>query len=228
MVTVPVRNIDLVVPLAQEATDMRIPETSGLVTQDRSGAVSSLIGASLRRGDVDSTRLTFNNPQAYHARTDAHRQSSLTARVIGGRAASNAAIFTFVNTRTQFGRRCGAASAAPVPIPGLSTRIAALLRLTASESGLQKPYRSLAMSTVTSAKKFFKINSEHSIFQVIPGVPAQDALEQASCFLASSFEVLMNSSEPSELDFAAAHLIEMAKALVDSVTSSLAKGGSHV
>ena len=55
MVTVPVRHLDLVVPLAQEATDMRIPETSGLVTQDRSGAVSSLIGASLRRGDVDST-----------------------------------------------------------------------------------------------------------------------------------------------------------------------------
>ncbi|MDO9052904.1 MAG: RNA-directed DNA polymerase [Gallionella sp.] len=55
MVTVPVRNLDLVVPLAQEATDMRITETSGLVTQDRSGAVSPLIGASLRRGDVDST-----------------------------------------------------------------------------------------------------------------------------------------------------------------------------
>ena len=55
MVTVPVRNLDLVVPLALEATDMRTSETSGLVTQDRSGAVSSLIGASLRRGDVDST-----------------------------------------------------------------------------------------------------------------------------------------------------------------------------
>ncbi len=84
------------------------------------------------------------------------------------------------------------------------------------------------MSTVTSSKKFFKINSEHSIFQVVPGAPVQDALEQASCFLASSFEVLMNNSEPSELDFAAAHLIEMAKALVDSVTSSLAKDKSGV
>ena len=84
------------------------------------------------------------------------------------------------------------------------------------------------MSTVTSSKKFFKINSEHSIFQVIPGTPAQDALEQASCFLGSSFEVLMNSSKPSELDFAAAHLIEMAKALIDSVTSSIAKENSNV
>lgn len=84
------------------------------------------------------------------------------------------------------------------------------------------------MSTVTSAKKFFKINCEHSIFQVIPGVPAQDALEQASCYLEASFEVLMNNSEPSELNFAAAHLIEMAKALVDSITSSLAKDKSEV
>lgn len=55
MVTVPVRHLDLVLPLAHEATDTRITETSGLVAQDRSGAVTSLIGASLRRGDVDST-----------------------------------------------------------------------------------------------------------------------------------------------------------------------------
>jgi retron-type reverse transcriptase len=54
MANIPVRHFDLVVPLANMATDMRIAETSGLVTQDRSGAVSSLIGASLRRGDVDS------------------------------------------------------------------------------------------------------------------------------------------------------------------------------
>ena len=44
MAIVPVRNLDLVVPLANMATDKRITETSGLVTQDRSGAVSSLIG----------------------------------------------------------------------------------------------------------------------------------------------------------------------------------------
>ena len=55
MASIPVRHFDLVVPLANMATDMRIAETSGLVAQDRSGAVSSLIGASLRRGDVDST-----------------------------------------------------------------------------------------------------------------------------------------------------------------------------
>src|ERR1017187_2630773 len=49
-----VRHFDLVVPLAN-ATDMRITETAGLDTRVKSGAVSPLIGESLRQGDVDST-----------------------------------------------------------------------------------------------------------------------------------------------------------------------------
>lgn len=48
------RQIDLVVPLAQKATDMRITETTD-ICPDRSGAVSRLIGEGLRLGDVDST-----------------------------------------------------------------------------------------------------------------------------------------------------------------------------
>ncbi|MDD3884520.1 MAG: hypothetical protein PHW66_06245 [Gallionella sp.] len=50
-----VQIINLVVPLANHATAMRITETAGLVAHDRSGAVTSLIGTCLRRGDVDST-----------------------------------------------------------------------------------------------------------------------------------------------------------------------------
>jgi len=46
--------LNLVVPLAHEATDMRATDTTDGV-QVRSGAVFALIGASLRRGDVDST-----------------------------------------------------------------------------------------------------------------------------------------------------------------------------
>ncbi len=48
------RQIDLVVPLAQKATDMRITETTD-ICPDRPGAVSRLIGEGLRLGDVDST-----------------------------------------------------------------------------------------------------------------------------------------------------------------------------
>ena len=50
-----VRHFDLVVPLACKATAMRIKETSGLVTQDRSCAISSLTDCSGRRSDIDST-----------------------------------------------------------------------------------------------------------------------------------------------------------------------------
>lgn len=57
-----VRKVDLVVPLANKATAMRTAETAGLVARDRSGAVSALIGASLRRGDVDSTIINSARP----------------------------------------------------------------------------------------------------------------------------------------------------------------------
>jgi hypothetical protein len=45
--------IDLVAPLANEATDMRVEDSDG-ECRDGSGAVSALIGDSLRCGDVDS------------------------------------------------------------------------------------------------------------------------------------------------------------------------------
>ena len=56
--TMTVRNHNLVVPLAQKATAMRTTETSGS-SLERSGAVSLLIGESLRQGDVDSTMGTL-------------------------------------------------------------------------------------------------------------------------------------------------------------------------
>jgi RNA-directed DNA polymerase len=83
MAITPVRNLDLVVPLANMATDMRITETSGLVAQDRSGAVSSLIGASLRRGDVDSTtrRSTLETRTMPGIRISTTAASTATARI---------------------------------------------------------------------------------------------------------------------------------------------------
>ena len=50
----PARNVNLVVPLPHEGTDRRTTETAAGV-QARSGAVATLIGSSLRPGDVDST-----------------------------------------------------------------------------------------------------------------------------------------------------------------------------
>ena len=54
MATTPVRSFNLVVPLANKATAMRITDTDG-ESRARSGAVTPLIGARLRQSDVDST-----------------------------------------------------------------------------------------------------------------------------------------------------------------------------
>ncbi len=61
MATIPVRNNNLVVPLAHEATAMRTTETDGS-SLERSGAVSPLIGESLLQGDVDSTNGRSTQP----------------------------------------------------------------------------------------------------------------------------------------------------------------------
>ena len=53
MANMTVRNINLVLPLAQKATAMREIDTTDS-NQVRSSAVTSLIGANLRQGDVDS------------------------------------------------------------------------------------------------------------------------------------------------------------------------------
>ena len=48
--------------------------------------------------------LTISNFRAYAFSVAAHQRPGLATRNQGGQAASNAAIFTSVNTRTPFGR----------------------------------------------------------------------------------------------------------------------------
>lgn len=101
--------------------------------------------------------LTLKTRRAYTACAAPHGQYEFdSSKLQADEAASNAAIFTFVNTRTQFGLRCGKPSGLPVPVPGLSTYIAALLHLTVDEGGLTKPYRSLAMSSNPSVVSDFQ------------------------------------------------------------------------
>jgi retron-type reverse transcriptase len=64
------RSINLVVPLAHEATAMRIKETAGS-SQARPCAVSPLIGPGLRQGDVDSTIVSSRTPTMPGIRTSA-------------------------------------------------------------------------------------------------------------------------------------------------------------
>ena len=68
----------------------------------------------------------------------------------------------------------------------------------------------------TDATDFFTYSSsQKTLFSVRPGVPADGALEAASCFL----DVARDCAYSGEGNFsnAAAYLIEMAKAVVDSL-----------
>jgi RNA-directed DNA polymerase len=77
----PVRSVNRVVPLAHEATAMRTTDTAAS-ERARSGAVSPLIGASLRRGDVDCTTV---------APTPGIRTSTTATRTTTTRATKGAA-----------------------------------------------------------------------------------------------------------------------------------------
>ena len=77
----PVRNVNRVVPLAHEATAMRTTDTAA-DERARSGAVSELIGDSLRPGDVDSTTV---------APTPGIRTSTTAIRTTTTRATKGAA-----------------------------------------------------------------------------------------------------------------------------------------
>ena len=70
----------------------------------------------------------------------------------------------------------------------------------------------------TDATGFYEYSSSQAkLFSVLPGVPADGALEAASCFL----DVARDCAYSGEGNFsnAAAYLIEMAKAVVDSLVS---------
>lgn len=73
--------INLVVPLAHKATAMRITDTAD-ESAGRSGAVSPLIGASLRRGDVDGTNGRSTRPTTRGSRTSMTAIRTTTTRTI--------------------------------------------------------------------------------------------------------------------------------------------------
>lgn len=83
-----VRNHNLVLPLAQKATAMRIMETAES-HQNASSAVASLIGQNLRQGDVDS-KIQRSTPRIQI--TPGIRISTMETRTIGTRTTSFAPV----------------------------------------------------------------------------------------------------------------------------------------
>jgi formaldehyde-activating enzyme involved in methanogenesis len=82
--------------------------------------------------------------------------------------------------------------------------------------------------SATVATGFASIaNHQPHLFQVNPNIPAGEALEQASLLLAAAYDM---AHEVAQLDvgndvWGMACLIEMAKAVVDSVSGGLIRSG---
>ncbi|MBS1185276.1 MAG: hypothetical protein H6R09_877 [Proteobacteria bacterium] len=89
----------------------------------------------------------------------------------------------------------------------------------------------------THAHDFFSCNSEGDcLFSVRAGIPAGDALEMASCFLdvarsavrQLSDESAGDSSDDGNSSYAADHLITLAKALIDALSTGAQRQGGAV
>lgn len=83
-----------------------------------------------------------------------------------------------------------------------------------------------APSAITVQRAFYSTGSTTGpLFDVRAGVPALVSLEQASCFLGAVYQTLQDTAEEpnSDVIYGAAYLTEMAKAVIDSVVSGLAR-----
>jgi hypothetical protein len=78
-----------------------------------------------------------------------------------------------------------------------------------------------ARSLKTARQDFMALSTEgHKLFSVNPGAPVDDALEFASCLLASALDLLGEAADTST-GWTARHLVETAKAVIDSSATSI-------
>ncbi len=87
-----------------------------------------------------------------------------------------------------------------------------------TETGATAPTRK------TSPRKFFSCNPQQDmLFSVREGIPADDALEMASCFLASALDIASDVAQDEQGDrmWGAYYLIKMAKEVVDAAVSAV-------
>jgi hypothetical protein len=75
---------------------------------------------------------------------------------------------------------------------------------------------------LTSALPFSTIACPFDLFRVSPGVPADKALEAASCYLSA----VLAQAEAEDSIAWALYLIELAKALIDAVNVEITEGGA--
>lgn len=83
-----------------------------------------------------------------------------------------------------------------------------------------------APERATAQHPFFSCNiRDDLLFSVRAGIPANDALEQASSFLAAAGSTVYQVAEKvgGESAYAAGYLVEMAKAIVDAAIIAIAE-----
>ncbi len=90
-----------------------------------------------------------------------------------------------------------------------------------------------ASAPITTRTSFTRINAAGDLlFEVRPGVPAVDALEMASCYMASARDMASDCAQAYSGDqpdhfWAAFYLIEMAKAVLDASIKTLIQEINH-
>lgn len=88
-----------------------------------------------------------------------------------------------------------------------------------------------AVTHKTVSSPFFQANyTGQTLFAVAEGVPVDDALEWAACFLASVIDILdalADEHAQSPQFFTAVYLAQMAKAAVNASSSALNKESRH-
>lgn len=73
----------------------------------------------------------------------------------------------------------------------------------------------------TTAFDFFNANGEgKNLFSVADGVPVENALNWASCFLESAIDSMRLASDDDRNVYPALYLVEMAKAVINAVSMS--------
>lgn len=87
--------------------------------------------------------------------------------------------------------------------------------------------KAAAPIAVTSVTSFFSIGDGGLLFSVRPGVCAEVAREQASCFLSAARDAAYDATDRNTNAYTAGVMIEMAKALVDAIEfpDAMSKGG---
>ena len=73
----------------------------------------------------------------------------------------------------------------------------------------------------SSEQAFFDCTPDFKLFSVRKGAPSPSALASASCFLAAAIDIANQNDPNSDALWGSVYLIEMAKAIVDSVGANL-------